>query len=374
VSNLKIFRADVVGSMLRPDDLSRARAGVRAGEMDAEECRALEDRAVDDALRIQEKAGVDVVSDGEIRRGIFYEFFETGATGVNPAEGWVVRFKNAESDNAMAVAMPSVVTEKLRGASCPAVAEFEYAQARTSRPVKVALPSPTLVSAYWTHEGSAGAYADVFELMADATEVVKAWIEELAAAGCRYIQIDSPEFLQVHADPDIREEYAARGIDVDRYMAEGAEFLEAVTTADVPDATILGLHVCKGNGTRSWLAAGGYDELAREFFARAPGYDVFQLEFDDERSGSFEPLRHLPDDKVCVLGLVSTKWQALEDPAQLRARIHEAARFHPLEQLALSTQCGFASASETADQRLVTWETQGQKLKLVAETARSVWA
>jgi 5-methyltetrahydropteroyltriglutamate--homocysteine methyltransferase len=140
-----------------------------------------------------------------------------------------------------------------------------------------------------------------------------------------------------------------------------------------PDGAVLGVHVCKGNGTQSYIARGGYEDICREVFRRAEGFDVFLLEYDDERSGSFEPLRHLPDDKVAVLGMVSTKWVQLEDPDVLRGRIDEAARFHPRERLALATQCGFASASETAEQRKITDSVQEAKLALVADVARSVW-
>ncbi|HZQ64341.1 MAG TPA: hypothetical protein VFA66_03845 [Gaiellaceae bacterium] len=208
--------------------------------------------------------------------------------------------------------------------------------------------------------------------MADASEVVKGWIGELAAAGCRYVQIDAPELAEAFADERVRAEHAARGIDPDRFLHEGTELIGEVAQVGVPDG-ILALHVCKGNGTQSWIAEGGYEEFARHVFARAGGFDVFLLEYDDERSGSFEPLRELPDDKIAVLGLVSTKWTALEEPDELVRRIDDAARIHPKERLALSTQCGFASAAETAEQRKISEGTQEQKLRLVAEIAARVW-
>jgi hypothetical protein len=152
---------------------------------------------------------------------------------------------------------------------------------------------------------------------------------ELFDAGCRYVQIDAPEFNEVYADARVRAEYERRGIDPARFKAEGAELLNYVAGVSRPRGTQLGLHVCKGNGTQSWIAEGGYEDICREVFKRADGFDIFHLEFDDERSGSFEPLRHLPDDKVAVLGLVSAKWQALEEPALLRRRVHQAAAFHP---------------------------------------------
>jgi 5-methyltetrahydropteroyltriglutamate--homocysteine methyltransferase len=239
--------------------------------------------------------------------------------------------------------------------------------------LKVTLPSPTLINAFWSSEGSRDAYADPFELFADAAEALRDWMRELFDAGCKYIQIDAPEFNEVYADQRVRDDYATRGIDIERFKAEGAELLGHVGSVDRPEGTVLGLHVCKGNGTQSWIAEGGYEEISREVFKHADGFDVFLMEYDDDRSGSFEPLRHLPDDKVAVLGLISTKWQALEDADMLRRRIDEAAKFHPKQMLALTTQCGFASANETAEQRLMTEEAQAAKLKLVADVAHSVW-
>jgi 5-methyltetrahydropteroyltriglutamate--homocysteine methyltransferase len=368
-----VYRADVVGSMLRPPELVEARAALRAGRLGPEEYRAVEDAAVDAALRIQEEAGVDVATDGEMRRDIFFDFFVSGADGLSPHDAWKVGFRDADGNLAMEVPIPFAVTDRLRPRSSPGLDEFLYARERTELPVKVTLPSPTLVSAFWHEEASRDAYPDPFDLIADATGIVRSWIAELAEAGCPFIQIDAPELNEVYADERIRREYVERGIDPERFMREGAEFLHAVTEVDLPEGTTLGVHVCKGNGTQSHIAAGGYEDIARDVFRRASGFDVFHLEFDDERSGSFEPLRHLPDDKVAVLGLVSTKWTAMEDPAELRRRIEEAARFHPLERLAIGTQCGFASAAEMAEQRKITETTQADKLRLVAQTARAVW-
>jgi 5-methyltetrahydropteroyltriglutamate--homocysteine methyltransferase len=368
-----IYRADMVGSMLRPRELVEARRAMREGRLGGEEYRAVEDAAVDAALRIQEHAGVDVATDGEMRRDIFFDFFVSGTEGLTPGQSWTVHFRDAGGNDAMEVPIPFIVTDRLRARTSPGLAEYLYARERTHLPVKVTLPSPTLVTAFWHREGSADAYPDPFDLIADATEIVKAWIAELADAGCPFIQIDAPELNEVYADERIRAEYTERGISPERFMAEGAEYLQAVTKVDLPEGTTLGVHVCKGNGTQSFIAEGGYEDIARDVFRRADGFDVFHLEFDDERSGSFEPLRHLPDDKIAALGLVSTKWTALEDSETLRRRIEEASAFHPLERLAIGTQCGFASAAEMAEQRMITEQTQADKLRLVAETARAVW-
>ena len=273
----------------------------------------------------------------------------------------------------MSVTIPFTVTEKLRPLASPGLAEYLYGRVEpTMLPVKITLPDPTLALTFWK-EGSSDAYPDPMDLVADATELVRTWVRELAEAGCPYIQIDAPNLVQLYVDGRVRAEYTERGISPERFMAEGTEYINEVTKVETPAGTVLGIHVCKGNGTQSWIAEGGYEDFARDVFKRASGFDVFHLEYDDERSGSFEPLRHLPDDKVAVLGLISTKWTALEDELELEARIKDASRFHPIDQLAIATQCGFASAAETAEQRLITDQTQEEKLSLVARTARRVW-
>lgn len=369
-----IYRAEVIGSMLRPPWLVQARSDLRAGRMELQEYKAVEDRAVDEALRLQEDAGVDVVTDGEMRRDIFFDLFVNGMDGFSHERAWTVQFHQEDTDVAFEVDIPFTVTERVKPKSSPALVEFLACKDRTRLPLKVTMPSPTLIVAFWSAEKSKGAYPDPFSLFADAADALRTWIGELFDAGCRYVQIDAPEFNEVYADPRIRAEYEQRGIDVERFKSEGAELLARVADVDRAEDTVLGLHVCKGNGTQSFIAKGGYEDICREVFKRAEGFDAFLMEYDDARSGSFEPLRHLPDDKVAVLGLVSTKWRQLEDPAELRARIDEAARFHPKERLALATQCGFASAAETAEERKITDQVQAEKLRLVAEVAHSVWA
>lgn len=369
----RIYRADVVGSMLRPAWLLDARQQFRAGTMAPEAYEEIEDRAVSEAISIQERAGVDVVTDGEMRRDIFFDLFPNGMSGFSRAVGYTVRFRGKRPQDAMEVQVPFAVTDRIRPRSSPALKEFLAARDRTERPLKVTLPSPMLIGGFWSPEQSGAVYPDPFALFAESAEVVRGWVRELFDAGCHYVQVDAPEFNEVYADARVRAEYESRGIDPARFKAEGAELLNYVAGVSRPPGTRLGLHLCKGNGTQSWIAEGGYEDICREVFKRADDFDVFHLEFDDERSGSFEPLRHLPDDKVAVLGLVSTKWQALEEPDLLSNRIQQAAAFHPRQRLALATQCGFASASETAEQRKITPEVQAAKLRLVAEVAHSVW-
>ena len=367
-----VFHADVVGSLLRPPELVDGRARMRAGELSPDEYRAIEDRAVDEALRLQEEVGVDVVTDGEMRRDIFFDFFIKGLTGLSMLPGTKVQFHSREKDVAMEVEIPFTVTERVTALPCPAVDEFRYASARTAKPVKVTLPSPMMILGFW-NEQSLDAYPDPFELAQDAATAVRKWVRELADAGCNYIQIDAPELNEAYADERVRAEYEARGIDPRHFIELGTELVGTIADVEVPGTVRKAMHVCKGNGTQSWIAEGGYEEFSRHVFKRAGRFDVFHLEYDDERSGGFEPLANLPDDKAAVLGLVSTKWVELEDPDVLKQRIEDAARVHPKEQLALATQCGFASASETAEQRLITDATQREKLRLVADVAREVW-
>jgi 5-methyltetrahydropteroyltriglutamate--homocysteine methyltransferase len=368
-----VYRADVVGSMLRSPAFIEVKKRFRDGSLGEDRYRAAEDRAVDEALRIQEEAGLDVATDGEMRRDIFFDFLIAGVEGLEHREGSLVHFHSDEQDDVFVVPIPFVAVERLRAKAFPGLAEYRYASERSALPIKIALPSPTLALQFWTKEVSAEVYPDPFELVADAAAIVKVWVRELAEAGCPYVQIDAPELSQVYADERVRREYDERGISSERYKSEGAELVNELVAQDLPDSTTLGLHVCKGNGTQSWIAAGGYEDLARDVFRDASGFDVFHLEFDDERSGSFEPLRHLPEEKMAVLGLISTKWTKLEDQGELERRIAEAAEFHPLDRLAVATQCGFASAAETAEERKVTEQTQVDKLRLVADTARSVW-
>jgi 5-methyltetrahydropteroyltriglutamate--homocysteine methyltransferase len=370
-----IYHADVIGSMLRPDWLVEARQSMRAGTLDPGEYKAIEDRAVDEALRIQETAGVDVVTDGEMRRDIFFDQFVSGMDGFSPVQAYTVQFHESGNDAnvAMVVEIPFSVTGRLKVHSSPLLDEYLAAKDRTDRPLKVTMPSPTLIAAFWNNELSTDAYRDPFELFADAAELLRGWAEELFAAGCPYVQVDAPEFNEVYADARIRAEYEERGIDTERFKTEGAELLGRLGSVPRPEGSVFGLHVCKGNGTQSYIARGGYEDISREVFRRADDFDVFLMEYDDERSGSFEPLRHLPDDKGVVLGMVSSKWVALEDPDELKRRIDEAAEFHPKENLGLATQCGFASASETAEQRLMTTDAQAGKLKLIADVAHDVW-
>src|SRR5262249_40740406 len=218
--------------------------------------------------------------------------------------------------------------------------EFAYARGKTSKLLKMTLPSPLMLALFWSPQHSTAAYSDPFALFADAVDILRQEVHELAGLGCQYIQIDAPELATLVDESQRRATYEARGVSPERMLGEGIDMLNAV--ADAPGVTF-GLHMCRGNNAGHWMSQGGYEVISKQVFQRATKYDIFLLEYDDWRSGSFEPLVDIPRDKTVVLGLVSTKKSTVEPAEGISARIEEASRYFPREQLALSTQCGFAS-------------------------------
>ncbi|VVM07364.1 cobalamin-independent methionine synthase II family protein [Methylacidimicrobium tartarophylax] len=365
------FRAEVVGSLLRPQWLKDARIELQEGRITPAEFKGIEDRAVDEALAIQYEAGVDVVTDGEQRRSIFFATLTDFVEGISPVSEPLEIHHHWRKGNERAPApieLPAV-TGKLRRKRSLAAEEFTYLRAKAIKPVKMTIPSPLMIGSLFSPKYSRGAYPDPFKLMEDAARIVREDIEELVSLGCQYIQVDAPE-LATLVDPDVRSNvYEANGISPDRLLTEGVELINA-TVAGLSGVK-LGIHVCRGNNAGSYLATGGYEYIAKKVFAAARNFDTFSLEYDDRRSGGFEPLADMPRDKTVILGLVSTKKGELEDPEELKRRVDEAAKFFPRNQLALSTQCGFASVMAGNP---ITPEQQREKLKLVAETAHRIWS
>lgn len=361
-----IYRADTVGSMLRSQRLRVARRARRRGEISAAEFKRIEDNAVDAALALQERAGLDVVTDGEQRRASFLGAFLEATEGLTRSD--VVTKPWHELDGGVReLSLGLVVTQKLKRVRSMVAEEYTYARSKARKPVKVSLPSPMMLNLFWSAEASRDAYRDPFELFGDGAEVIRAEIAELARLGCEYIQIDAPE-LATLTDPEAsRTIYERSGIDSQRLLTEGLDILNAL--ADAPGISF-GLHLCRGNNDGRWLAAGGYETISKEVFRRATRYAVLLLEYDDARSGGFAPLADVPTDKTVVLGLVSTKRPQMESAPELRKRIDEAAKYFPLEQLALSPQCGFASG---IGGNPINAEVQEAKLKLVADVAYQVW-
>jgi methionine synthase II (cobalamin-independent) len=363
---MTMYRADVLGSLLRPGYLAEAREKNQAGQLPDEEFKKLEDRAVDEAIALQENAGVDVVTDGEMRRFTFFDQFAAAVDGVTHQEGEAVPFHSQPGKVDIDFHSPVSVTDKVKRKRMLTPDEFDYAKAHATKPVKVTLPSPLMFFTMWSPEHSSKAYDDPFELFADGVDLIREEAQALADRGCEYIQIDAPDFGQLVEDSE-RERWEKLGIPVSRVMSEGVEMLNAV--ADVPGVTF-GLHLCKGNYQSLWISAGGYEEISSHVFKGTPNFDRYLLEYDDERSGGFEPLADLPDDKVVVLGLVSTKHDDLESIEDLSARVDEAAKHFPRDQLAISTQCGFASVAMGNE---ISVEAEERKLRLVADAAHAIW-
>jgi 5-methyltetrahydropteroyltriglutamate--homocysteine methyltransferase len=360
------IRADVLGSLLRPAYLAEARQKYEAGDMPEDEFKKLEDRAVDEAIALQESAGLDAITDGEMRRFTFFDQFTAALEGVGHEEGEAVPFHSEPGKVDIDFHSPVSVIGKVKRKRMLTLEEFEYSKARATKTVKVTLPSPLMFFTMWSPKHSTSAYDDPFELFADGVDLVLEEARALADLGCEYIQIDAPDFGQLVEDTE-RERWEKLGIPVSRVMSEGVEMLNSV--ADVPGVRF-GLHLCKGNFQSKWISAGGYEEISQHVFKGTPNFDVYMLEYDDERSGGFEPLRDLPDDKQVVLGLVSTKHDDLESVDELKSRVEEAAKYFPREQLGLSTQCGFASVAMGNE---ISADAQERKLRRVAEAAEAIW-
>jgi 5-methyltetrahydropteroyltriglutamate--homocysteine methyltransferase len=359
------IRSEVVGSLLRPDYLKQARDRWEAGELPPAMFKRVEDRAVDKAVALQEAAGLDVLTDGEMRRYAFFGHLIEALDGFDKEGGWAIPFRD-EAGEEFIFKRP-VVVDKLRWKRGMCAEEFAYLRARTDRRKKVTLVSSQQASAYYDPEKSGGAYATREAYLADLVDLTRREIAELIRLGCTYVQIDAPQYAAL-LDESIREGYRQRGADVERMIETSIELDNAVTGGWPPYVTF-GIHICRGNYRSTFYASGGYDPIAERVFGRTK-FHRFLLEYDDERSGTFEPLRFVPEDRVVVLGLVTTKKPRLETEDDLARRIEEAARVVPLERLALSPQCGFAS---TWEGNRIPEDVQRQKLEVVARTARRVW-
>jgi 5-methyltetrahydropteroyltriglutamate--homocysteine methyltransferase len=358
------WRSDVVGSLLRPDYLKEARKRLEAGELGPAEFKHVEDRAVNEAIELQLQADLDVVSDGEMRRYAFYGHFVDAVEGFDKYGGWAIPFRD-EQGGELVLQRPVVVARlKRRRHLC--AEEFTYLRAKTDRRAKATLINAQQAAAYYDPERSKSAYATLEPYLADVVDILRAEVEELIRLGCTYIQLDAPQYAAL-LDPAIREGYRRRGADPDKLLARCIELDNAVIAGH--GGATFALHICRGNHQSRFYASGDYGPIAAKVF-RETRFDRFLVEYDDARSGGFEPLRHVPDDRVVVLGLVTTKKPALEAKSDLERRIREAETYVPLERLALSPQCGFAS---TEGGNRLTAADQAAKLRLVAETAKEVW-
>jgi 5-methyltetrahydropteroyltriglutamate--homocysteine methyltransferase len=349
------FRADNVGSFLRPAYLLEAR---RERVADAQ-LRALEDRAIEEVLALQDDVGLSVVTDGEYRRKLFFSTAVAVADGFDP-EGFE-RFHRDKSGNVERFGVPTPVDKLSRKASLVDV-EFDFVKRHTRRPIKVTMPGPSIFLNYWSNGVSDRAYTSKDAFLADLIRLMNEDARALAAAGAAYLQLDAPHYTYVW-DPSIRPDIADPAAELRRLVAIDAQVFEGVSGA----ATAL--HLCRGNYKSKFTGTQPYAEAASVLFEAAP-FDRLLLEYDDDRSGGFEALQAVRPHTTVVLGLVTSKSPELESEDDLLRRIDAASRFVPLERLALSTQCGFASVDEG---NAISFDDQRRKLELVVRTAAKVW-
>ncbi|HUN26235.1 MAG TPA: 5-methyltetrahydropteroyltriglutamate--homocysteine S-methyltransferase [Steroidobacteraceae bacterium] len=362
------FRAEHVGSLLRPPQLLAARARVRAGELGAADFALLADAAIREAVAQQERIGLRAVTDGEFRRDSWsLDFLKQFANVVVSRSPVKVSFHTEEGDIDRPPSALSVAGKISRPRPI-FVAGFEFLRSVAKSVPKVTVPSPSMLHFRGGRASvDRSAYPDIEEFYADLARAYAAEVADLASAGCRYLQIDEVNFAYL-CDPAFREEARRIGEDPEALPHTYARLINAAIAARPADMTV-GMHLCRGNFESAWLASGGYAPVAETLFNEID-VDGYFLEYDSPRAGDFSPLKLVPKGKTVVLGLVTTKGGALERADDLKRRIDEAARELPLEQLALSPQCGFASAGRG---NRLTAEQQWAKLELIVEVAREVW-
>jgi 5-methyltetrahydropteroyltriglutamate--homocysteine methyltransferase len=362
------FRADHVGSFLRPKALIDARAAHRSGEIDAAQLREVEDAAIRDVVALQEDLGLHAITDGEFRRTYFHTDFLLQLDGVDEAGGTQVKF-HQHGGKELEYAPPVMkITGKISHARDIQRADYEFLASCTTRTPKVTIPSPTMLHFRGGRDAiDSAAYPDLEDFYTDLAAAYRAEIASLADAGCRYLQLDDTNLAYL-CDDTQRENARKRGMDPDELPRLYARLIND-SIRDRPADMVVGVHLCRGNYRSSWAAEGGYEPVA-EVLCNELEIDSYFLEYDDPRSGDFAPLRYLPKGKTVVLGLVTTKLGELEQPDDIRRRIDEAAKFAPLEQLALSPQCGFSSTVHGND---IEVEQQAAKVRLVVDVARQVW-
>jgi 5-methyltetrahydropteroyltriglutamate--homocysteine methyltransferase len=358
------FRAEHIGSLLRPAALLECRRRHARGEIGGDALRAAEDRAIADAVALQAGVGLALATDGEFRRRSYHSYFYRQLGDIAPdAVGGEAAHAGGRGAQPTAA-----VKSKVKWVRPIHVDDFNFLRARAGAVPKLTIPGPCAVhfrggdAAVLAH-----AYRDVEEFWDDIVAAFRAELLALAEAGCTYVQIDETAFAKF-GDADVQAALAARGDDwsalIDSYIAVTNRVLR-----DLPGSLRIGMHLCRGNRGGTWHAEGGYDAVAERVFNRL-AIPFFLLEYDSPRAGDFGPLRHVPHDKHVVLGLVSTKTSALEDKDALRRRIDAAGRYVDLARLSVSPQCGFASVAEGNP---ITPQAQEAKLRLIVEVARQVW-
>jgi len=361
------YRADHVGSFLRPQELLEARS---SAANDPDRLRVLEDKHIVSILNKQKELGFELFTDGELRRRNFMSDFTDAVEGFDFGDAVARSWAAGGAKGPEVSKVAGIVTSKLRAVRPLTGHELSFLKEHSPGAIKMTLPSATQFPAISYKWGVTDpVYKDPSALLWDIVEIMKVELSRLSADGVRYIQIDAPRY-SYFIDPKWRDWIRAEmKIEPDALLDESIQADNACFDAARRSGVTLAMHLCRGNNRSHWYAEGGYDSIAEKLF-NAMGVDRFLLEYDDARSGSFEPLRFIPSDKTVVLGLISSKLPELESPDGIARRIDEASKYVPLDRLALSPQCGFAS---TAEGNLLTEDQQWAKLRLVAETARRVW-
>ncbi|MGO9454585.1 MAG: 5-methyltetrahydropteroyltriglutamate--homocysteine S-methyltransferase [Candidatus Binataceae bacterium] len=362
------FRAEHVGSLLRPPELLKARDDREAGRISADDLRKIEDDLIRKVVAMQEDVGLQAVTDGEYRRGVFYaDFICRGLGGASVYYEIERMFFVDDRSNKIAVPLLKI-HGRLKWTAPVHADDFKFVQALTRRTVKLTMPSPTIAYSVDGHNVSKDAYTDLGALRDDIVDAYRKEFRALAAAGCRYVQLDEVP-IAMYCDPK-RVAYMSRGgLDVNKVLFETFPNLINAALADRPPSLHVTMHLCRGNNQSGWLTEGGYDPVAEMLFNKI-NVDSYFLEYDTSRAGTFEPLRFVPKNKSVVLGIVSSKLPRLESKDELKRRIADAAKYIDLDQLGLSPQCGFAS---TAPGNKLTPEDQSAKLQRIVEVAREVW-
>ncbi len=359
------FRADHVGSLLRPQELIAARHQLRNGEISQGELREIEDRAIREIVQFQESIGLQAVTDGEFRRGAFFSHFVKSVAGMT-VKLTPFTFSNDAGDSVQAYG--PYTAGKLKRSKGITTDEFKFVRELTDRAVKVTMPAPPYVNFLGGRERvDQSAYPDITEYFADLAAVYREELAELHTLGCTFVQLDEVP-LAMMEDPRVNDQIRALGEDPDRLIDVYIDTIASAVRGKPPEM-IIGMHLCRGNYRGRWLASGGYQRVAERIF-NIPGIDVFFMEYDSPRAGDFSPLRFLPSDKWVILGLVSSKTAALEDKRALLKRVDEATQFTALDQLGISPQCGFATNLTGSP---LTQADEKAKLQLVVEIAREVW-
>jgi 5-methyltetrahydropteroyltriglutamate--homocysteine methyltransferase len=360
-------RAEHVGSLLRPPRLLDARHEAASGKISAADFKAIEDESVRQVVILQEQVGCPVVTDGEVRRESFQSELTASTSGFSGVglDAWLWGSWHSDYVGDKTIARPSdlAVVAPLERRRSLAGEEFTFLRAVTARQCKITLPSPSLFSTLGSPERSREAYPTLDDFLVAVVGILCDEVRELVRLGCRYIQLDAPHYPLL-VDANWRQFYEARGWSVERWLSHGIELDNMVIDA-APDATF-GFHLCRGNQGSRWLVSGGYDTIAAPVFRRIHAERLL-LEYDDERSGSFDPLQFVPDDKVVILGLVTTKVPRLETASELDERLHQAATFIDRDRLGVGTQCGF---STSVVGNALSIDDEQRKLALVVETAR----